>query len=142
MRLLKQRYVGIVKEYEKHFVEITERKGWWDKDFSLYITEYEAWSLEDMRYIVDTYKDNPGMWKDVRENISGWLDYTSDCFEFGIQYINLRSWIMGCPRMSEETRKQFHDGKSRLEDLIKEQQKKFGAVSHSSVPEHLRNLKK
>lgn len=134
--MLKQEYENIAKRYAEKFAEITDKQGEWSSDFSIWFTEYEAYSIEEVRYIVDNFTDKEETWEKVREELSEWVDYLCDCNEFSIQYINLPSWFAGAPRMSKKTREKLHKQKAALMSLIDEQQKEFGKIKNEGIPQH------
>lgn len=147
---LREKYIETAKEYEKKFAEITDKQGYWDNDYDLWITEYEAWSYSDMRYIVDNYKTlinryNPLFNEYERTNflrtdIEKWIDYNVDVATFGIQYINLKSWLAGAPRVSAERLEQLKKLKQELDETCQQEQSVYGKLYDGSQPEHLRKL--
>lgn len=153
---LREKYIETAKEYEKKFAEITDKQGCWDDDYDLWITEYEAWSYSDMRYIVNNCDKLlaqyilPGkekelewlLYKMLRADIEEWIDYNVDVATFGIQYINLKSWLAGAPRVSKERLEQLKALKREFEEACKQEQNVYGKLYEGSQPEHLRNLKK
>lgn len=151
---IRKKYIETAKEYEKKFAEITDKQGYWDDDYDLWITEYEAWSYSDMRYIVDNRRklyDRYGLrynLVDERElekllciDIEEWIDYNVDVATFGIQYINLKSWLAGAPRVSKERLERLKALKREFEEACKQEQSVYGKLYEGSQPEHLRNLK-
>ena len=118
----KKAFKDVLDEYARSFVEITERQGWWSSDYDLFVTEYEAWSINDLVYIVDTYEGKEEQYEWLRDEIDGWLDYLNDCYEFKIKYINIRSWLLGCPRMPKSSRDKLKTMRDELNSLIKKEQ--------------------
>ena len=73
--------------------------------------------IDDMIYCVDC---------DVtREQYIEWQEYCCDASEFGFDMPNLKSWIMGCPRTSQEVFKKLREMKKILDDAIKAEKEKF-----------------
>ena len=72
-------------------------------------------SLEDM--ITDIENNAPN-----GEYIK-YYTYSLECHEYGISSINYKSWLRGCPRLSDEQRKSFRAAKNRVELAKKELEK-------------------
>ena len=47
-----------------------------------------------------------------------WVDYRTQAHEFGFDEPNLRSWLNGCPRVSQESFDKLHNMRENLESLI------------------------
>ena len=60
-----------------------------------------------------------------REQYIEWQEYCCDASEFGFDMPNLKSWIMGCPRTSQEVFKKLREMKKILDDAIKAEKEKF-----------------
>ena len=60
-----------------------------------------------------------------REQYIEWQEYCCDASEFGFDIPNLKSWIMGCPRTSQEVFKKLREMKKILDDAIKAEKEKF-----------------
>lgn len=60
-----------------------------------------------------------------REQYIEWQEYCCDASEFGFDTPNLKSWIMGCPRTSQEVFKKLREMKKILDDAIKAEKEKF-----------------
>ena len=60
-----------------------------------------------------------------REQYIEWQEYCCDAAEFGFDMPNLKSWIMGCPRTSQEVFKKLREMKKILDDAIKAEKEKF-----------------
>lgn len=135
---LKERYNKLVEEYGKVFEEIIEDSGEWNTDHNVWLAEERAFGIDEVRFIVDTYKDKPEMWQKVRSELYEWEEYTQNCITFGIQFINIQSWFRGAPRMSSEAIARLKACRAELETLIKEQQEKHGEYKEDCVPSHLR----
>ena len=54
-----------------------------------------------------------------------WQEYICDADEFGFDTPNLKSWIMGCPRTSQEVFKKLRKMKAELNEAIKAEKEKF-----------------
>lgn len=78
------------------------------------------YDMEDMCFGMEEIKlcvDKQVTWDDVTE----WQDYNSDASYLGLNYINLRSWLMGCPRTSKEKRAELYAMRRNFEELINEE---------------------
>ena len=53
------------------------------------------------------------------------LEYCSTANEFGFDTPNLKSWIAGCPRVSENTFKQLRELKDNLHKVVEEEKIKL-----------------
>lgn len=60
-----------------------------------------------------------------REQYIEWQEYCCDASEFGFDTPNLKSWIMGCPRTSQEVFKKLREMKKILDDAIKAEKEKY-----------------
>ena len=60
-----------------------------------------------------------------REQYIEWQEYCCDAAEFGFDMPNLKSWIMGCPRTSQEVFKKLRKMKEELNEAIKAEKEKF-----------------
>ena len=60
-----------------------------------------------------------------REQYIEWQEYCCDASEFGFDMPNLKSWIMGCPRTSQEVFKKLRKMKEELNEAIKAEKEKF-----------------
>lgn len=60
-----------------------------------------------------------------REQYIEWQEYCCDASEFGFDMPNLKSWIMGCPRTSQEVFKKLREMKKILDDAIKAEKEKY-----------------
>ena len=60
-----------------------------------------------------------------REQYIEWQEYCCDAAEFGFDMPNLKSWIMGCPRTSQEVFKKLREMKKILDDAIKAEKEKY-----------------
>lgn len=145
---LKGRYMRLLDELAEEFARIMEKEGYWLKDYTLWATEFEAWSVEDMMYIVTNYKtlvNRYGDWNDteeerlelLRNDINLWIDYNVDVANFGINYINLKSWLMGAPRMSQVDIDKLKEAQRKLDELVGEFRECYGRLRTESQPEHL-----
>ena len=72
-------------------------------------------SLSDM--IIDIEEDA------AKDEYFKYYDYSLECHEYGISSINYKSWLSGCPRLSEEQRKSLRAAKNRVELAKKELEK-------------------
>ena len=60
-----------------------------------------------------------------REQYIEWQEYCCDADEFGFNTPNLKSWMMGCPRTSQEVFKKLREMKKILDDAIKAEKEKY-----------------
>ena len=60
-----------------------------------------------------------------REQYIEWQEYICDAAEFGFDTPNLKSWIMGCPRTSQEVFKKLRKMKAELNEAIKAEKEKY-----------------
>lgn len=60
-----------------------------------------------------------------REQYIEWQEYCCDASEFGFDMPNLKSWLMGCPRTSQEVFKKLREMKKILDDAIKAEKEKY-----------------
>lgn len=60
-----------------------------------------------------------------REQYIEWQEYCCDASEFGFDMPNLKSWIMGCPRTSQEVFKKLREMKKILDEAIKAEKEKY-----------------
>ena len=60
-----------------------------------------------------------------REQYIEWQEYICDAAEFGFDTPNPKSWIMGCPRTSQEVFKKLRKMKAELNEAIKAEKEKF-----------------
>lgn len=59
---------------------------------------------------------------DAPENeFSDWYYYNIDAHEFNFPTPNFKSWVLGCPRTSEETFAKLRDLKASLQEAINEE---------------------
>ena len=71
--------------------------------------------MEDIIYCVE---------HDVTEfQYQEWQEYICDAGEFGFDTPNLKSWMMGCPRIHAETFKHLRKLKAQLNEAIKDEKK-------------------
>ena len=124
---LSEQYKNICEEYSRRFCEIAEVKGEWSGDYTIFFTEYEAYTIDDMRYVVD----NIDMLKrkypsSLAEEIRNWVDYNVDVHKLGCAYINLPSWLQGCPRISSHERQRLLDSMDAIDKVCKKLQEEFG----------------
>lgn len=74
-------------------------------------------NYDDMRFIVDN--DVP---LDVYES---WTDYVLFAIEYNQNQPNLKAWVSGCPRLSEEQQRQLVDKKTEFENLMHSLKERF-----------------
>ena len=71
--------------------------------------------LEDMMTDIDNNAPE--------EEYIKYYDYTLECCEYGIPSPNYKSWLCGCPILSDEQRKSLRAAKNRVELAKKELEK-------------------
>ena len=54
-----------------------------------------------------------------------WQDYLCDAAEFGFDTPNLKSWMMGCPRTTQEVFEKLRKMKAELNEAIKAEKEKY-----------------
>jgi len=54
-----------------------------------------------------------------------WWDYNLDAHDLCLNAINLRSWLMGAPRLSKEQIEGLKEKKQELQDLVDKYNEKF-----------------
>ena len=57
-----------------------------------------------------------------------WYDYNCECGMLGLNQINLKSWLMGAPRVSKEKIAEIKARHKEFEELIKEANEKNGGL--------------
>lgn len=149
---LKSAYNSLLWQISEEFSRITDKQGEWTSDYELWVTEYEAWLPTDMLYIVDKhvslaerYGDENSTFEErlelLNEDIDNWIDYNVDVATFGISYINLKSWLLGAPRLSEERLAHLKMLKRELDSESAMYMDEFGKLRTSPQPKHLEELK-
>ena len=101
--------------------ELDAYYGYWIGDEVGGVYDYAAGvmtiNMDDIIYCVE---------HDVgREQYIEWQEYCCDASEFGFDMPNLKSWIMGCPRTSQEVFKKLREMKKILDDAIKAEKEKY-----------------
>lgn len=77
---------------------------------------YVTLSMDEIIYCVEN---------DItEEEYDEWSEYNIKAHEFNFDFINLKSWHMGCPRVPEETFERLRGMKQGLADAIIEEKKK------------------
>lgn len=145
-----EKYHDTLDDLGRVFSRIVERNGEWSDDYTLWLTDFEAWVVEDMAYIVENYEccfDSSDESKTnelhrLRDELNKWIYYNIDVANIGIKYINLRAWLMGCPRMNKVDIQRLYDLKKAYEDAERKAVAEFGKIDTNQQPEHLRNIGK
>lgn len=145
-----EKYHDTLDDLGRVFSRIIERNGEWSDDYTLWLTDFEAWVVEDMAYIVEKYEcclDSSDESKTnelnrLRDDVNKWIYYNIDVANIGIKYINLRAWLMGCPRMNKVDIQRLYDLKKAYEDAERKAVSEFGKIDTNQQPEHLRNIGK
>ena len=118
---LKINFEKVALEYGKKLCDLWEiSEGYWagDEKGGLYcFLDTESINYDDMVYIVNnsiplcTYFE--------------WSDYNARAHKFGFNFINLKSWVMGCPRVSEDLFEKLEDLSEEMTELIKKEKEKL-----------------
>ena len=66
--------------------------------------------------------DEDVKWEDLIE----WYDYTTEVSILGLTTINLKSWLMGAPRVNQMRIEEIKAKRKELEELIEETKKENG----------------
>ena len=66
--------------------------------------------------------DEDVKWEDLIE----WYDYTMEAVPLGFNNINLKSWLMGAPRVNQMRIEEIKAKRKELEELIEETKKENG----------------
>lgn len=138
------RYRQLLDEISTKFGALMEKQGEWTSDYTLWCTEWEAWQPSDMLYILEKYGHllhRRDILITLRNDVQAWLDYNVDVAQFGIQYINLKSWLNGAPRLSQEQIDHLRELRDNFRNTCEEYQAEYGKLDTNPQPEHLKNLK-
>lgn len=60
--------------------------------------------------------DEDVKWQDLFE----WYDYNTECSILGLSTVNLKSWLMGAPRISQDRIDEIKQARKRFEDLVEQ----------------------
>lgn len=121
--LLEKQYVDICESILAEFCKKYEQqydKGlmWVADDIGSVacVSDYYI-SLDDMRLMLN----NNVSWQEFLKC----YDYNLTVSSLGLNMINLRSWINGCPRLSDEQIQHVIDLKKNLDDLCDDYKEKY-----------------
>lgn len=115
---IKKDYTCACNNYLDKLLEnwgLRDNPGWWvgDEIGGVYCCEDDIFiNMNDIVYCVDNDVD----WYTYTK----YLDYTSRCCEFGFDNINLKSFVKGAPRISDENFERLYKIKQELNDSINE----------------------
>ena len=124
---LSEQYKNICEEYSRRFCECADIQGEWVGDYTIFCTEYEAYTIDDMRYVVDNIDMLMRKYPfSLAEEICNWVEYNVDARKLGCAYINLPSWLQGCPRISSNERQRLLDSMNAIDKACMELQMEFG----------------
>ena len=73
-------------------------------------------------YDIKRCVDENVKWEDLIE----WYDYTTEVSILGLTTINLKSWLMGAPRVNQMRIEEIKAKRKELEELIEETKKENG----------------
>lgn len=148
------RYRQLLDETATMFSNLMNKTGEWTSDYTLWCTEWEAWTPDNMLYILGKYGHLLQKRKDIaddeirrdilirlRNDVQAWLEYNTDVAQFHIQYINLKSWLMGAPRVSQEQIDHLRELRDSLNNTVEEYRAEYGELDTNPQPKHLRNIK-
>ena len=120
---LKQEYEHICNRYLVEFANkydlSLEPDAWVGGDVGTvaYVSDY-YFGFDDIRRCVD----EDVKWEDLIE----WYDYNIEVGILGLTTINLKSWLMGAPRVNQMRIKEIKAKRKELEELIEETKKENG----------------
>ena len=125
---LKQQYEAICHQYEFRFRKLTDKQGEWTADYSVWITEDEAYSFDEVRYVVDYATELTTKYKNLSEELYKWVEYNIFAYEYKINCINLKSWLSGAPRMSEEDMQKIKNLRAKMQKEADDLVEKYGEL--------------
>lgn len=125
---LNQQYKAICHKYECQFCKLTGKQGEWTADYSVWITEDEAYSFDEVRYVVDHATELTTKYKNLSKELYKWVEYNIFAYEYKINYINLKSWLGGAPRMSEEDMLKIKNLRAKMEKEANDLVEKYGEL--------------
>lgn len=125
---LKQQYEAICHQYEFRFRKLTDKQGEWTADYSVWITEDEAYSFDEVRYVVDHATELTTKYKNLSEELYKWVEYNIFAYENKFNYINLKSWLSGAPRMSEEDMLKIKNLRAKMQKEADDLVEKYGEL--------------
>ena len=108
-----------VKELEKMW-ELGEDSGWWAGDAVGEVYCFLDTETLRMDEIITCVEENVSI-----DEYFKWSEYNTFANEFNQNIINLKSWLMGCPRLSEKEIANLKKLKQDLDDAIKLYKEKF-----------------
>ena len=120
---LKQEYEHICNRYLVEFANkydlSLEPDAWVGGDVGTvaYVSDY-YFGFDDIRRCVD----EDVKWEDLIE----WYDYNIEVGILGLTTINLKSWLMGAPRVNQMRIKEIKAKRKELNELIEETKKENG----------------
>lgn len=123
---LKKQYEAACQAYLAELLKMWELDsyyGYWIGDEVGGVYDYDGGfsiNMEDIIYCVEN---------DVTEQqYYEWQEYIVDASEFGFDIPNLKSWMHGCPRVSQETFDKLRTMKQELNKEIEETKKRYKEV--------------
>lgn len=125
---LKQQYEAICHQYEFRFRKLTDKQGEWTADYSVWITEDEAYSFDEVRFVVDHATELTTKYKNLSEELYKWVEYNIFAYEYKINCINLKSWLSGAPRMSEEDMQKIKNLRAKMQKEADDLVEKYGEL--------------
>ena len=115
---LKSDYINACNAYLKAFCEMYG--FYYDPDFWVEVGTI----IEVGDYYVNMDTIRTAVDKGVsREEFVKWYDYCMDCGSLDIPSPNFDSWLRGCPRMSDEERRELMERSHKIEELKEELRK-------------------
>lgn len=122
LELLEQHYIDACNDYLRAFCQkynlVYDKDAWVGNDVGTVacIGDYFV-EMEDIRFMLV----NGISWEDFLAN----MDYNLLAIELGVNTINLRSWCMGCPRLSKEQLQSLISMHKEIDELCKEYKEKY-----------------
>lgn len=122
LKLLDQQYTDSCEDYLRAFCDeyhlVYTRDSWVGGDVGSVACIGEFFiDMEDIRFML--LNDVP--WKTYLEN----MDYNQRAIDLNVNMINLRSWCMGCPRLSAEQLTKLTNMRDELDNLTKKYKEKY-----------------
>lgn len=124
IKLLKENYEKACEEYLKAFCNAYEipyeNDSWVADDVGTIacVGDYYFDFTDVIKYAVDNNLSD-------RHELLQWYDYVLFAIEYNQNQPNLKAWVSGCPRLSEEQQRQLVDKKTEFENLMHSLKERF-----------------
>jgi hypothetical protein len=99
--------------------ELDGHYGYWIADEVGGLYDYAGSFTINMDEIIYCVENNV-----TQEQFVEWQEYICDASEFGFPMPNIKSWMHGCPRTSQETFKKLRTIKNELKAAVDEEKKR------------------